>query len=52
MGERNIEATRAALAKLGIPIVAEDVGGEYGRSVRFVAATGAMTVRSLVGRKP
>ena len=49
MGERNIEATRAALAKLNIPVIAEDVGGEYGRSVRFVAATGAMTVRSLVG---
>jgi chemotaxis protein CheD len=49
MGERNIDATRAALEALGIPIVAEDVGGEYGRSVRFVVATGAMTVRSLVG---
>jgi chemotaxis protein CheD len=49
MGERNIEATRAALAKLGIPIVAEDVGGEYGRSVKLIAATGGMTVRSLVG---
>jgi chemotaxis protein CheD len=49
MGERNIEATRAALERLGIPIVGEDVGGEYGRSVRLVAATGAMTVRSLVG---
>ena len=49
MGERNIEATRLALAKLNIKIVAEDVGGEYGRSVRFVAATGALTVRSLVG---
>ena len=49
MGERNIEATRAALAQLGIPIVAEDVGGEYGRSVKLIAATGAMTIRSLVG---
>lgn len=49
MGERNIEATRAALAKLGIPIIAEDVGGEYGRSVKLFASTGAMTVRSLVG---
>jgi chemotaxis protein CheD len=49
MGERNVEATRAALARLRIPIVGEDVGGEYGRSVRFVAATGLMTIRSLVG---
>jgi chemotaxis protein CheD len=49
MGQRNIDATRKALYKLNIPVVGEDVGGEYGRSVRVVAATGAMTVRSLVG---
>jgi chemotaxis protein CheD len=49
MGERNIRATRAALYKLGIPVVAHDVGGEYGRSVRVLAATGSMTVRSLAG---
>ena len=49
MGQRNIDATRKALYKLNIPVVAEDIGGEYGRSVRFVAATGALTVRSLVG---
>lgn len=49
MGQRNIDATRAALERLAIPVVAEDVGGEYGRSVRVTAATGAMTIRSLVG---
>jgi chemotaxis protein CheD len=49
MGQRNIDATRKALYKLGIPVVGDDVGGEYGRSVRFVASTGAMTVRSLAG---
>ena len=49
MGQRNIDATRAALATLRIPVIAEDVGADYGRSVRVVAATGAMTVRSLVG---
>jgi chemotaxis protein CheD len=49
MGQRNIDATRKALYRLNIPVVADDVGGEYGRSVRFVAATGALTVRSLMG---
>ena len=49
MGQRNIDATRKALYKLNIPVVAEDVGGEYGRSVRLVAATGALTVRSIAG---
>jgi chemotaxis protein CheD len=50
VGERNIEATRAALARLRIPIVAEEVGGEFGRSVRVEAATGLVRVRSLAGR--
>jgi chemotaxis protein CheD len=49
MGQRNIIATRAALEKLGIRVVAEDVGGEYGRSVRVDSATGVMRVRSLMG---
>jgi chemotaxis protein CheD len=49
MGERNIRATRAALYKLGIPVVAADVGGEFGRSVRVVPATGVTTVRSIAG---
>jgi chemotaxis protein CheD len=49
MGQRNIIATRAALGKLGIRVVAEDVGGEYGRSVRVDSVTGIMRVRSLAG---
>jgi chemotaxis protein CheD len=49
MGQRNIDATRKALYKLNIPVVAEDIGGEYGRSVRLVASTGVLTVRSIAG---
>jgi chemotaxis protein CheD len=49
MGQRNIIATRAAVEKLGIRVVAEDVGGEHGRSVRVDSASGAMRVRSLMG---
>jgi chemotaxis protein CheD len=47
MGERNLIATRAALAQAGIPIVAEDVGGGHGRSVRFHVSTGVVDVRSI-----
>ncbi|MBX9927288.1 MAG: chemotaxis protein CheD [Gemmatimonadaceae bacterium] len=47
MGERNIVATRAALAASAVPLVAEEVGGTVGRSVFFDVATGAMRVRSL-----
>ena len=47
VGERNIAATREALAKAGIPIVAEDTGLDYGRSVYFHLADGRVEVRSL-----
>ncbi len=44
IGERNIEAARRELEKLGVPIVAEDVGGEFGRTVEFCPATGSIDV--------
>jgi chemotaxis protein CheD len=47
MGERNLIATRAALAEAEIPIVGEDVGGEHGRTVRFHVTSGVVDVRSL-----
>jgi chemotaxis protein CheD len=49
MGERNVIASRQALKKLGIPVLGEEVGRDYGRSVRFELATGRVTVSS-VGR--
>lgn len=48
MGERNLIAARAALAQASIPIVAEDVGGEHGRNVFFMVASGEVEVRSMV----
>lgn len=48
MGERNLIATRAALAQARIPIAAEEVGGGHGRSVFFQVQTGAVEVRSMV----
>lgn len=47
MGERNVVATRQALAAANIPIVAEDTGGDYGRSVYFHLTNGSLQVRSL-----
>jgi chemotaxis protein CheD len=47
MGERNIAATRAALAKAGIALVGEDTGGGHGRSVFFHVRNGRMLIRSL-----
>lgn len=49
MGERNVIASRQALGELGIPILAEEVGADYGRSVRFHVGKGRVVVSS-VGR--
>ncbi len=47
VGERNLIATREALAAAGVPILAEDTGLDYGRSVYFHLADGRLEVRSL-----
>jgi chemotaxis protein CheD len=47
VGERNIAATKEALASAGIQLVGEDTGLDYGRSVYFHLADGRMEVRSL-----
>ena len=47
IGERNVVATRAALERAGIPIVAQEVGGDYGRSVYFHVHDGRLIVKSL-----
>lgn len=46
IGDRNVTAVRDALDSLGIPLVAEDVGGDYGRSLRFSVRTADLHVRS------
>jgi chemotaxis protein CheD len=47
VGERNIAATREALAEAGIQLLAEDTGLDYGRSVYFYVDDGRVEVRSL-----
>ncbi|GAC1515359.1 MAG: chemotaxis protein CheD [Gemmatimonadaceae bacterium] len=47
MGERNIVATRQALERAAVPLIASDVGGDWGRSVYLDMATGRVVVRSL-----
>ena len=46
VGRRNVEAARSSLAAAGIEVVAEDVGGDHGRSLELSGATGELTVRS------
>lgn len=47
IGERNIEAARAALARHSIPVTGEDVGGSIGRSMFFELESGLVTIRTL-----
>ncbi|MGH7591507.1 MAG: chemotaxis protein CheD [Gemmatimonadales bacterium] len=47
MGERNVVASRQALAAAGIPILAEATGGTAGRSVRLRVADGSVSIRTL-----
>lgn len=49
IGARNIRAARETLQELGIPLLAEDVGGNHGRTVEFDLATGEVRVRSVRG---
>ena len=47
LGARNVAAARAACAAAEIPIVAEDVGGDHGRSVVFDVDDGSLLVKSI-----
>ena len=47
MGERNIVASRNALRAAGIPVAAEAVGGQAGRTVRFTVGVGRAEIRSV-----
>ena len=47
IGVRNIKAVKENLYKFNINIVAEDVGGNYGRTIEFNTNTGKLTIRSL-----
>ena len=47
VGNRNVEATRAKLNALRIPILAQDTGANYGRTVIFYPETGAFHIRAV-----
>lgn len=49
VGARNVAATKATLAKMRIPLLAEDTGANYGRTVTFYPETGEFHIRA-VGR--
>ena len=49
VGERNVQAVKKKLKEINIPILAEDTGKNYGRTVTFYPETGEFYIRA-VGR--
>ncbi len=48
IGERNIEWARNTLERLEIPLVAEDIGKNYGRTVTLDTSTGDLLIRTIL----
>ncbi|MCL1788750.1 MAG: chemotaxis protein CheD [Oscillospiraceae bacterium] len=46
IGERNVAAVKAALQALRIPIIAQDTGADYGRTVFMYPEDGVVKVKS------
>lgn len=47
VGERNVEATKKKLGELKIPILSEDTGKNYGRTVTFFPESGDFHIRAV-----
>jgi chemotaxis protein CheD len=47
IGDRNVEATKNKLKALGIRLLAEDTGSNYGRTIEFYPETGELHIRSV-----
>ncbi|MCJ8010626.1 chemotaxis protein CheD [Paenibacillus sp. KQZ6P-2] len=47
IGPRNVESCKLKLAELQIPLIAEDTGGNYGRTIELDASTGILYIRSV-----
>ncbi len=47
VGDRNVAATKEKLRQLRIPILAEETGANYGRTVTFYPETGDFVIRSV-----
>ncbi|MGW8956152.1 chemotaxis protein CheD [Paenibacillus sp. NPDC055715] len=47
IGPRNVESCKEMLVDLGIPLLAEDTGGSYGRTIELDCETGVLNIRSV-----
>ncbi|KEQ27526.1 chemotaxis protein CheD [Paenibacillus tyrfis] len=47
IGPRNVESCKEMLGRFKIPIIAEDTGGNYGRTIEFDCESGMLMIRSV-----
>ena len=47
IGPRNVEAVKAQLKKFNIPLIAEDTGGNSGRTIEFNPETNMLNIRTV-----
>ncbi|MFT8317115.1 MAG: chemotaxis protein CheD [Sporolactobacillus sp.] len=47
IGSRNTKAVHAQLERFHIPIVAEETGADYGRTIEFITATQTLVIRAI-----
>lgn len=47
IGARNVTATKETLKQLNIPLIAEDTGGNYGRTIELYSETGILLIKTI-----
>jgi len=47
IGQRNVAASKEKLAELKIPILAEDTGGNYGRTIELYSNDGKLLIKTI-----
>ena len=47
VGDRNVEAVKKHLAAFRIPIIAQDTGLNYGRTIEFFSADGSLLIKAV-----
>jgi chemotaxis protein CheD len=51
IGDRNAKASRKKLSELGIRLLSEDCGANYGRTIEFYSETGDLLIKT-IGKEP
>ncbi|MCL2216053.1 MAG: chemotaxis protein CheD [Defluviitaleaceae bacterium] len=47
VGDRNVEATKRALMMMGIPLIGEETGASFGRTVELYAEDGRFLIKAI-----